>query len=320
MFTSRRAGFTLIELLVTVAIVMLLVAIVLVALRSAKSGANRAESLNTMRGMMTAYTAYAGDHEGRLMPGYIAPDDFVAGGGALDINTRLKAGFDLDSAGTAAANDASSYVWRLAPYMDHNWIALMEDYRDKQLLGRLETEYDDGSAAGTYGPATAGPTELGIARVPAYGLNSIHLGGDSFHGPADNSPWNAGRKPFVATRASDVLNPTKIIVFAPSQAQNVALPSPTGTPATLGYCELRAPQVYDGTGNLVSQWTIDTVSGSPTEGQIIWGGGGPGGTPLSRLNDDIIPIAHLDGHVTTETLGRLSVDLSRWIPNAVSQQ
>ncbi len=312
--TLRPNGFSLIELLMVIAILFVLVGITLVALRSARVGATRAQTLNTMRGMMTAYSAYATEHNGRLMPGFIRDTDIGTGPGQLDIKARLKSGYNL------VPGDVASYVWRLTPYMDHNWVAVMEDYRDPQLVGRLETEFGDGSAAGTYGAATAGPAQLGIARIPSIGLNSINLGGDSFHGPADHSPWNDGKRPYVASRLSDVLNPTKIIVFGTSEARNVPLPAPTGTPSTLGYCELRAPQAFDGAGNPVSQWTIDTVSGSPTEGQVLWGAGGPGGTPLARLGDDRIPIAHLDGHVTTETLGRLSVDLSRWIPDAISQQ
>jgi type II secretory pathway pseudopilin PulG len=311
---SRASGFSLIELLMVIAILFVLIGITLVALRTARGGAVRAQTLNTMRSMMTGYSAYTAEHNGRLLPGFIRDTDIGTGPGQLDIKARLKSGYQL------AEGDTSSYVWRLAPYMDHNWVAMMGDYRDNQLIGRFEVEYANGSAGGTYGPATAGPTQLGIARVPSYGLNSINVGGDSLHGPADHSPWNAGRKAFVASRQSDVLNPTKIIVFAPSEARNVPLPNPTGTPSILGYCELRAPQAYDGAGNLVNQWSIDTVNGSPTEGQILWNAGGPGGTPISRLGDDKIPISHLDGHVTTETLGRLSVDLSRWIPNAVSQQ
>jgi len=310
----RTAGFTLIELLVVIAIIFVLLGTLLVALKTARRGAERSESLSALRGLMTAHTAYSTDHNGRLMPGYIDPADIGTGPGQIDIKARLKNGFDL------APGDVAPYVWRLAPYFDDNWAAVMKDYRDKQLIGRLETEYADGSAAGVFGPGTVGPNDLGIARMPAYGLNSIFVGGDSTHGPADHSPWNDGKRPYVAQRLSDVLNPTKIIVFGACQAQNVPFPSPPGTDSILGYCELRAPQAYDGGGLLVSQWTIDTTSGSPTEGQVIWGAGGAGGSPLSRLGDDKIPISHLDGHVETESLSRLSVDMSRWAPNEVSQQ
>ncbi len=316
----RAAAFTLIELLVVLAIIFVLVGVVLVALRSARAGAERAESLNSLRQMTAGYIAYASENDGLLMPGYVRAQDFIAGGGALDINARLKSGYDLDSAGTAAANDASSYVWRLAPYLDHNWIAYFNDSRDKQLVSRLEAEYGNGSASGAYGPASISGTELGIARVPSYGLNSIFLGGDSFHGPADHSPWNDGKRAYVASRMSEVLNPTKIIVFGASEAKGVALPNPTGVAGILGYCELRAPQVMDAAGNPVLQWSIDTTSGSPTEGQVVYTGGGPAGVPVSRLPGDKIPISHLDGHVEAESLGRLSADMSRWAPNAISAQ
>lgn len=314
--THSTAGFTLLELLLSIAIIFVLIAIVLVALHAAHAAAERAASLNALRQMTSAYTQYSQQHDGRLLPGYIDPADLPPSPTAkLDIKARLKTGVDL------AAGDTSSYVWRLSPYLDHGWHALMSDYRDQQLVERLDAEYADGSAAGAYGPATATGNQLGIARVPSFGLNSIFLGGDSFHGPEpNNAPWRGGKKPFVAARMSEVLNPSKIIVFAANKAENVPLPNPTLTHTVLGYCEIRAPIAYDLAGAPVAQWSVDTVNGSPTIGQIIYAGGGPGGVPFARLRDDKVPISHLDGHVETETIGRLALDMSRWAPNALSSQ
>jgi type II secretory pathway pseudopilin PulG len=307
----RAAGFTIVELLVVIAILFVLIGLVMVALRTGRRAASRTESLNALRQMTSAYNVYATEHKGRLMPGYIDVPDFAA----LDIGARLRAGFDLSSNNTLIASDVSSYVWRLAPYLDHDWSVFMTDYRDEQLVAALGREYDGlvpDRDDGVFGPATVGADEYGIARVPSYGLNSIFLGGDSFHGPVDHSPWNAGKKPFVASRLSEVMNPAKIIVFGACKATE-DIPLPTSA-SVLGYCELRAPKVYGAGVNpaLETQWTVNA------EGQAILEGNEPAGLPISRLEDDRVPISHLDGSTEAEYIHRLAEDMSRWAPNAVS--
>jgi prepilin-type N-terminal cleavage/methylation domain-containing protein len=309
----RTPGFSLIELLVVIAILALLMGLVFVALRTSRRSGDRAESLNALRQMTNAYMAYATEHNGRLLPGYLDPGSIGAAPNQIDISCRLRTGFVLN------AQDTASYVWRLAPYLDHKWDVYMIDYRDEQLVGALETEFGqgDGGAGQAYGPGTTTGMQLGIARIPSYGLNSLYLGGDNYHGPVDRSPWAnlpaANPATIAAQRLSDVKNPAKIIVFGACRDSTDVTDKPRG------YCELRAPFAdFNPTTQAGSdpQWTVDVT----VPGQITFNGSAPAGVPVSRLKDDRVPISHLDGSVEAEYLARLGVDMSRWSPKALSQQ
>ena len=65
----RQRAFTLIELLVVIAVIAILVAILLPALARARIVAARAREMAGGQQLMTAYFAYAEDHEGTLLPG-----------------------------------------------------------------------------------------------------------------------------------------------------------------------------------------------------------------------------------------------------------
>jgi prepilin-type N-terminal cleavage/methylation domain-containing protein/prepilin-type processing-associated H-X9-DG protein len=67
---SRRCrAFTLIELLVVIAIIALLMAIMVPVLRSAREGAYRTVCLSNLKQLTLAWTAYATEHDGKLVRG-----------------------------------------------------------------------------------------------------------------------------------------------------------------------------------------------------------------------------------------------------------
>ena len=341
----RRVGFSVVELIVVIAIIAVLIGLVFVGMRGTRNAAGRTESLNALRQMMAGYTAYSTDHRQTLMPGYVAdnfiwqqttPDGTV---NEIDIRVRLA---DINASGGAQdylePEDTASYVWRLAPYLGNAWQTMMGDYRDRALEGALQTEFD----AGVYGPADAtDPTDLGIASLPAYGLNSIFVGGDTSHGGeevVDRHPWLHGGTTLDFTRArrqserlaavryTEVVNPARLIVFGPTaRADETADPehAPYAEPRRsmyLGYHELRPPYTLPQTDGDWSAWHNEQwkigVGGKIDAGANLHYGSGAisAGLPIVRWGTSEYPVANFDGSTTVEDIGALSQNMSRWSP------
>jgi prepilin-type N-terminal cleavage/methylation domain-containing protein len=66
---SKGKGFTLIELLVVISIIALLIALLIPALRSAREQGQRAVCLSNLKQLTLAWTAYAEEHDGKLVEG-----------------------------------------------------------------------------------------------------------------------------------------------------------------------------------------------------------------------------------------------------------
>jgi len=67
---NKKNGFTLVELLVVVAIIALLVSILLPALSNAKAQTRTTLCASKHRNIFWAWTHYAHDHDGRIMPAF----------------------------------------------------------------------------------------------------------------------------------------------------------------------------------------------------------------------------------------------------------
>ena len=332
---SQRA-FTVIELMISVAIIFILVTTALVGLRAARRGADRTQTLNALRQMITGYTAYYSDHDGRLMPGYVDPAKIGTDPNQINIKAELKTGFRLSN------EDAASYVWRLAPYVDYNWKVFMTDYQSQAIIERFQEEYGTGNGGGNeaYGPGTATGTQIGIAKHPSIGLNSLLVGGDSFHGGSQWSQHSHGTNtPGSNPNGQAVLqlgkakSPSKLIVFAPSQSSDSEqLAASLQVSEILGYAEIRSPfkrvNVQQGGIGADRQWYIEGTAG-PNQGKIVTESAfvAPGGFPVDRYGDNKIATAHLDGSVATEALESLGptkptnpdmANLSRWLPFVVT--
>ena len=138
----NRKAFTLLELLVSMAILGLLVGLVALSLRGVRESSRRAASVNALRQMVFAHISYSDDHRKILMPGYLSPATLID----LDLPAKLEDGTDLRERQHCRAQvcTGSSYVWRLAPYLDHAWRTYYTDLQDPGLLSRLQAEYDRG--------------------------------------------------------------------------------------------------------------------------------------------------------------------------------
>lgn len=332
--SNRNRAFTLVELLLVIAVLFVLVGLLVVSLRGARNAANRTESSNALRQMMAGYSAYSADNRQTLMPGYV--DASLIGDLPVQINLRPRM---ADGEMFASANDISSYVWRLAPYLDHEWRTMMVDYRNPSLMIQMNQEHEQG----TFGPGgiNAPPTEarIGIASVPSFGLNSIFVGGDSSHGGANvwiNSPFrNPPPQRLAAQRLSEVRNPSQLIVFGPvAAASDQDLPPGQIDPylrqvksSWIGYPELRAPALVsnaDWSCWSKHQWQLGD------KGRVAWGTAvadgfrtsgvpgtvpvGVGGLPIVRWGTTQYPVGHLDGSTEMTDLAAIAADMRRWSP------
>ncbi len=299
-------AFTLLELLLSVGIIALLVTLVVASMRTVRTSASRADSMGALRQMSVGFASYSTDHRQQILPGYI--DETLFGNGLFfaNLKARLANGEVLD------ALDSGSYVWRLAPYLDHAWTTFFRE-TEPRVVGQFSNEF----GGGNFGPAETSEYDGGIAERPAYGLNSIFVGGDSQHGSvASRNPWGTANVPFAATRLSQVLNPSRLIIFAPAAKAAVSGAETYENPE-VGYCELRPPYFpVDGevSDNYDSpQWDIG-VKGlvqAATGADLASGAG----LPIDRTGGDKIPVIHLDGSGTVEQIGAISRDMVRWNPH-----
>jgi prepilin-type N-terminal cleavage/methylation domain-containing protein len=350
---APRRAFTLLELLVTIGIIALLASLIIVVLGGARASANRTESTNALRSMLRGYAAYSADNGQQLMPGYLDVTKLQQ----LRISPKLDTGVPIDPAlatgGTGAPldpNDASSYVWRLAPYLDHEWKTMFTDYRNDSLMTRLDLEVrgaarlngsggECGPTNPVYGPGSASEAscdDLGIGLTPSFGLNSIYVGGDNVHGGSEitsRNPWDNPYDKIAATRLSEVKNPARLIVFAPSahyaevdgSGGGTLFPSPPVSNATFGYVEIRAPRVVLSDGTVLDQWEVDgelidsdagDFSATDSAGRRIGGG-----VPTARWGKDLIPTGRLDGSVSLDTVPLIGDPFTKlWSPFSVGSE
>ena len=180
-------------------------------------------------------------------------------------------------------------------------------------------------AAQSLGSLPVYPDEFGISEVPAFGMNSVFIGGDSRHGEAliqNQNPWSptVPGEYLAALRLSEVKNPSRVIVFGSSMRDPEAT-GPDGSRFNLffGSPELRPPYLqYDlnGQGIGAQQWEVSSVA--PNNRNIVAAGtasfANGGGWPIARWGKDLVPVAHLDGSTIAVDRYRMAKDGSMWSP------
>ncbi|MHC4911357.1 MAG: type II secretion system protein [Planctomycetota bacterium] len=278
----RKRGFTLLELILAVAIIAVLISLVVVAMGRARSTAQRTRTMSSLQGLIRGYTAYSTDNNGALIPGFMPGQTLQQ----LRIRAEAPGGIRLDQ--DTGVVDGSPWVWRLMPYIDDNWQSLFEDYGNEAVVQTASLNL----ASGVYGPATADPAagEIGIASVPAIGMNTFFFGGDFLSDEYDQA----------AKQASQVRNASRAIVFAPTREVSEELipidPSGIGPRFDLvfGSVDLRPPAVFqDGDGNWSKiQWQVEGEAAAAL-GSGEWSRGG--GVPMARWGGTLIPVAKFDG-------------------------
>lgn len=261
-WTDRGAStgaFTLIELLVVIGIVAVLVAITLPALGKSRQSAKTARELSAGQQLMLAYSMYADDAKGQLLPGYI-PDAWVAQNAAA--GTPEFQVFD-EAGDRVYGTHARRYPWRIAPYLDTNFAAL---YKDESLLKKyraLDTEQ----------------YHYLVSLSPSFGLNSTFLGGD-----ADRNGFNRTALglygQFYAIRLDTIRRPGHLVAFASARG-----PGLDGD-ATEGFFRIDPPSIRQRLWSITPTWN-DPNEMPSLSGQVSYRHAGKSIT------------THLDGHCTT---------------------
>jgi type II secretory pathway pseudopilin PulG len=304
------------ELLVVVAIIGLLVGLVVVSMHAVRASATRSESLGALRQMALAYGQYTDEHRGRLMPGYIDTSILTSTPAYQNMVGRLPSREKLSE------EDSQSYVWRLAPYLDNAWETFFADL-DAGTLSIVNASY----GCCIYGPGSSPccadppPKPILLSERPSYGMNSIFVGGDSWHGGAGvtaRHPWQNTLEKIAATRLSEVKNPTRLIVFGPAA---LAGSGDTYEDPEVGFCELRPPYLeFDQTNEtwMEDQWMVGVGGLVQQTGNGAYSDGA--GLPIARSGKDLMPVGHLDGSTVVEEISKLSRDMRRWSPFEVGLQ
>lgn len=184
--SAGRRAFSLVELFVVIAVVAVLLGLLLPGLGRARDEARAVRSAVASRSLVSAWTLYAEDHRGELLPGY------------LPITTDVRV---TDEYGNEwGALIAQRWVYRLAPWFDHAMLGTTivgeeaEFARDSARIRGMENGHFEWAYR--------------MSVYPSFGLNVQHVGGNYADPPQTFRATNPLR------RLDQPLRPGHLVVFA----------------------------------------------------------------------------------------------------------
>ncbi len=278
-----QEAFTLVELLVVIAISTLIVSILLPALARSRALARQTRETVGGQQLMIAYTAYADEMRGTLLPGF-TPRSMVTPTGT---GPKIKV---VDAANQPVSPIAAQrYPWRLAPWLNFQMAAL---YDDKRLYERYK---DD---------ATTGAAYV-LSLSPSMGLNTEFMGGRADPGMGFSASNTRDYGPFYATRIDQVRRTDRQLVFVSARGTDaqVGTSQETSTGSVPGYFEVLPPYRTEGEGR---RWSSDPFD--PYGDVVAFG-------HVDPRHQSRAVCAHADGHVAALGIRDLD-DMTRWAPNA----
>ena len=203
-------GFTIVELLVVIGIIVSLLGLVLLVGGRVNKQAREVTERNAARQAVVAWTNYALEHNGDLLPGYRSGlEAFTPEGEPISTATIGVAG--------------NRYPWRLAPYLGYNFDVLYVNEQSQYLDDLRNDDYSSYLyTAGTF---------------PSLGINSTWLGGDEIDG-CFNPALTSLLGNFYCSKMSQIRNPQRLTVFASSRGDS----APDGGGDSIeGYFKVASP-------------------------------------------------------------------------------
>jgi type II secretory pathway pseudopilin PulG len=216
----RSSGFTIVEVLAVVGTIAILLGLLLAGLQAARRTSLKTVELNHLRQLHLAWNAYSATNNDYVIPGFLDP--------GTQQQWRLR--YRFENGGQVPAGIASYYPWRLLPYMDWGYEALIGYSTNTDIIEEIPRTNPD-------------PAGAVIARQlnaqPWFGYNGYYIGGwwEAANGDTATMRYSNGlwmqkgidgasiptRGSLVVRTVGRATNPSTLVLFAGSTLRSTGV-------------------------------------------------------------------------------------------------